>query len=465
MNQISRLPPRPSLPFAPQPTRLEIARPVAPQAPASGLASQLDVACRRELRAGMRVIVAGTLIVGLLGGFAPLAGAVILAGALVSESHVKKVQHPTGGVVAGVSVRDGDKVEAGAPLVRLDATSARANLQVVVGQLDAMRARVARLVAERDEADMPETMAPADRDDQEAPAILAAEKSLFRARRTSRVGQKDLLVGRIGQLEEELRGLDAQMQSQIAQRQLIDTELKGVSTLYEKKLVPLPRLTALQREAARINGVQGQLVSNTAETRAKVDEARLQVARLDQDFRTEVMKDLRESQDKEAELVERAVAVRDLFARLDIRAPAAGRVHQLALHTVGGVAAPGEVLLEIVPDHDELQVEAKLSPRDIDQVRLGQNAQARFPAFNQRTTPELSGQVVFVSPDAARDPQGVTFYQVRIALSHEEIERLGGLKLVPGMPVEVLVSTESRTMLSYLFKPISDQLTRVFRER
>jgi HlyD family secretion protein len=412
------------------------------------------------MRAGLRIIVAAALLVGGWGGFAPLSGAVILQGSLVSESHVKKVQHPTGGVVSRISVRDGDKVEAGAPLIRLDDTAAKANLQVVAGQLDAIRARVARLVAERDEAEMPGAIA-----GEADAAILAAEKSLFAARKTSRGGQKDLLVGRIGQLEEELRGLDAQMQSQTAQRALIDTELKGVSTLYQKQLVPLARLTALQREAARLDGVQGQLISNAAETRGKVDEARLQVARLDQDFRAEVMKDLRESQDREAELTERAVAARDLFTRLDIRAPAAGIVQQLAVHTLGGVAAPGEALMEIVPERDALQVEAKLSPRDIDQAHAGQTAQARFPAFNQRTTPELAGRVAFISPDAERDPQGGTFYQVRVSLPREEVERLGALKLVPGMPVEVLLATGNRTMLSYLFKPISDQLLRIFRDR
>jgi len=429
---------------------------------AGDLASRLDGSCRKEMRSGLRILVAGALLVGGWGGLAPLSGAVILPGALVSESHVKKVQHPTGGVVARIHARDGERVEAGARLIRLDDTAAKANLQVVVGQLDAARARVTRLIAERDDKDMPASTAR----DADAAAIFAAERNLFVARKTARVGQKDLLVGRIGQLEEELRGLDAQAKSQTAQRSLIQSEMKGVSTLYQKQLVPLARLTALQREAARLDGVQGQLISNAAETRGKIDEARLQVSRLDQDFRAEVMRDLRESQDKEAELTERAVAARDAFARLDMRAPATGIVHQLAVHTIGGVAAPGEVLLEIVPEKDELQVEAKLSPRDIDQAHVGQTAQARFPAFNQRTTPELSGRVAFISPDAAHDPRtGEASYQVRVTLSREEIDRLGVLKLVPGMPVEVMLATGSRTMLSYLFKPISDQLLRLFRER
>lgn len=431
------------------------------------LAARLHGACQSELRTGLRILAGGLLAAGLWGGFVPLSGAVIVAGTLVSESHVKKIQHPTGGVIARIDIRDGDHVEAGATLIRLDDTSARAGLQVVSGQLDAMRARVARLIAERDGAEnMTPLQSRAGGDDKEATAILAAEQNLFRARRAARDGQKELLLGRIGQLDEELRGLDAQMQSLGAQKKLIVTEMQGVETLYKKQLVPLARLTALQREAARLDGTEGQLASNAAETRSKIDEAKLQATRLDQDFQAEVMKDLRESQDKEAELAERATAARDLFSRLDIHAPTAGIVHQLAVHTVGGVAAPGEVLLEIVPERDELKIEGHLSTRDIDQAYVGQTAQTRFPAFNQRTTPEISGRVDYVSADAAHDAQGGTpFYQVRVTLSREEVDRLGGLKLVPGMPAEILLSTGQRTMLSYLFKPISDQFSRVFRER
>ena len=178
------------------------------------------------------------------------------------------------------------------------------------------------------------------------------------------------------------------------------------------------------------------------------------------------MKDLRESQDKEAELLERAVAARDLFARVDVRAPTGGIVEQSIVHTVGGVVSPGEVLMQIVPEDDALQIEARLSPRDIDQVHVGQPSKIRFPAFNQRTTPEISGQVAFISADAARDAQsGAGYYLVRVNLARDEIQRLGGLKLVQGMPAEVFLATGERTMLSYLFKPIADQFTRVFRER
>ena len=431
------------------------------------LATRLGCACETELRSGSRILLVGALVVGVWGGLVPLSGAVVLSGSLVAESHLKKVQHPTGGVVAQIAAHDGDKVSAGDMLLRLDDTAAKANLQVIVGQIDAIQARIARLVAERDGAE--DMVAPkiADRrNDPDAAAIIASEQSLFKARRISLNGQRELLVGRIGQLEEEIRGLAAQMKSQSDQRDLIASELKGVETLYKKQLVPLTRLTGLQREAARLDGAQGQLVSTSAETKSKIDEARLQVSRVDQDFLAEVMKELRESQDKDAELTERAVAARDLFNRIDVRAPTAGIVEQSTVHTVGGVVSPGEILMEIVPEKDELQIEAHLSPRDIDQVHVGQASKVRFPAFNQRTTPEISGQVTFISADAEHDPStNASYYQVRISLSRDEIDHLGALKLVQGMPAEVFLATGDRTMLSYLFKPIADQFSRVFRER
>ncbi len=447
--------------------RLLIARP-EPAPTDACLTARLGMSCEAELRSGLRVVLVAVAVVGVWGGLAPLSGAVVLPGALVSESSVKKVQHLTGGVIAKIAAQDGDLVHAGDLLVRLDDTSVRASRQVVVGQLDAARARITRLVAERDAAPamaVPEKLA-ARMNDKDVAAIVAAERSLFTARRVSRASQKELLTGRIGQLGEEIQGIDAQMKSQASQLSLIASEEKGVQSLYQKNLVPLARLTALQREGARLEGAQGQLVASAAETRSKVDEAKLQVARLDQDFRAEVMKDLREAQDKEAELVERDVAAEDQLNRIDIRAPVSGKVHQLAVHTVGGVVSPGEVLMEIVPEKDELQVEAHLRPQDIDQARIGQATQVRFPAFNQRTTPALAGKVTFISPDTTQDPKGgAPFYRVRVSLARDEIGRLGGLQLVAGMPAEVFLQTGSRTMLSYLFKPIRDQMSRVFRER
>ncbi len=296
--------------------------------------------------------------------------------------------------------------------------------------------------------------------------LLASEQTLFKARASARFSQKDLLQSRVSQLGEEIGGLDAQVESKAKQLELIAGELTGVQDLYDKHLVPLTRLTTLQRESARIEGERGQLISAIAETKAKVGEAQLQIVRLDQDFRTDVVKELGEVQGKEAELVQRGVAAQDLLDRIEIRAPTSGIIHQLAAHTVGGVIRAGDAIMEVVPDSDDLQVEARLQPNDIDQVRVGQNAFIRFSAFNQRVTPQILGQVSYVAADVSHDQQSnASYFTVRMTLPEDERRRLAGLQLVSGMPAEVFMQTGSRTMMSYLMKPITEQLSRAFVER
>jgi HlyD family secretion protein len=398
----------------------------------------------------------------------PLAGAVVVPGNLVVQSNVKTIQHPTGGVVAQIAVHNGMRVSVGDLLVRLDVTQAQASLQMVSKQLDEVRARIARLVAERDGLPRPEIPAEMSTRAAESNAntLLASEASLFKARANARESQKDLLQHRISQLGEEITGLDAQISSKAKQLELISGELSGVQDLYDKRLVPLTRLTTLQRETARIEGERGQLTSAIAETKSKIGEAQLQIVRLDQDFRTDVVKELVEAQGKEAELVERGVAARDLLDRIEIRAPSSGVIHQLSAHTVGGVIRAGDAIMEIVPDSDDLQIEARLQPNDIDHVRTGQKAFVRFSAFNQRVTPQLTGVVSYVSADTSHDQQtNAPYFTVRVALSEEERRRLAGLQLVPGMPAEVFMQTGSRTMMSYLLKPIADQMQRAFVEQ
>jgi HlyD family secretion protein len=448
-------------------------------AAASGdsLMSRTGWAYEHELRTGLRIL----LIAGVLGGgwfaLVPLAGAVVVPGNLVVQSNVKTIQHPTGGVVAEIKVHDGMHIDAGDLLVRLDATQTQANLQMVNKQLDELRARIARLIAERDGQDRPEIPSElaARSNEDTVKSLLASESSLFKARFNARKSQKDLLQSRVAQLSEEISGLDAQVDSKAKQLELIAGELAGVQDLYDKRLVPLTRLTTLQREAARIEGERGQLISAIAETKSKIGEAQLQIVRMDQDFRTDVVKELGETQGKEAELVERGVAAQDQLDRIEIRAPTSGVIHQLSAHTIGGVIRAGDAILEVVPDADELLVETRLQPNDIDQVRLGQKAFVRFSAFNQRTTPQLTGTVSYVSATTSHDqgaqgPQGVqgsqgAFFTVRVILAEEERRRLGGLQLVPGMPAEVFMQTGSRTMMSYLMKPITDQMQRAFVEQ
>jgi HlyD family secretion protein len=324
------------------------------------------------------------------------------------------------------------------------------------------------LTAERDGLSQPEfppaLMARAGEDS--IRSLLASETSLFKARSDGRKSQKDVLQSKIGQLGQEVLGQEAQVDSKAKQLELIAGELVGVKDLYDKRLVPLTRLTTLQRETARIEGERGQLISSIAETQSKVGETQLQIARLDQDFRTEVVKELGETQGKEAELVERGVAARDLLDRIEIRAPTAGLVHKLSAHTIGGVIRPGDIIMEIVPDTDDLLVEARLQPQDIDQVRAGQKAFVRFSAFNQRVTPQLTGTVSLVSADTSRDQQtNAPYFTVRVVLPDDERRRLGSLQLVPGMPAEVFMQTGSRTMMNYLLKPITEQMNRAFVER
>jgi HlyD family secretion protein len=432
------------------------------------LALRTGRAYENELRTGLRVLLVALVLGGGWMALMPLAGAVVVPGNLVVQSNVKTIQHPTGGVVAEVPVHNGSRVNIGDLLLRLDATQAQASLQMVSKQLDESRARMARLIAERDGLplpDIPVEMA-ARLDESAVKNLLASEETQFKARANARYSQKDLLQSRVAQLGEEIAGLDSQVASKGKQLELIAGELTGVQDLYDKRLVPLTRLTTLQRETARIEGERGQLISAIAETKAKVGEAQLQIVKLDQDFRTDVVKELGETQGKAAELEQRGVAARDIIDRIELRAPTSGIIHQLSAHTIGGVIRAGDAIMEVVPDSDDLQIEARLQPNDIDQVQVGQKALIRFSAFNQRVTPQIVGLVSYVSADVSHDQQtNASYFTVRMTLPDDERRRLAGLQLVSGMPAEVFMQTGSRTMMSYLLKPITDQFNRAFVER
>ncbi len=432
------------------------------------LATGLNRAYQNELKIGLRVLILGLGVFGAWATLMPLSSAVVVPGTLVVKSSVKKIQHETGGIVAQIPVHDGMHVSAGDVVLRLDETQRRAEYKVLMQQLNQVRVRSARLIAERDgvpQPKMPHAIA-AQLGNPDVKQLWVSEISLFNSRSAARRSAKELLRGRVGQLQEEVAGLEAQVKSKVTQRDLISSELDGVVTLYKKGLVPLARKTSLQREASRLDGDRGQALAAIAEAKSKIADAKLQIMRIDQEFRTEVMKDLRKAQDQEGELIEKTAAVGDSLKRLDLRAPTRGIIQQLAVHTVGGVVAPREVIMEIVPELGDLQIEAKLPPQDIDHVRAGQETHVRFSAFNQRTTPELKGVVSYVSPDLSHDERtGASFYTVRVRLPGEQRRRLGNLQLVSGMPAEVFMQMGTRTMLSYLLKPISDQLKRTFNQR
>jgi membrane fusion protein, type I secretion system len=353
-------------------------------------------------------------------------------------------------------------------VLRLDETITRVNLAIVIKGLDEMTARQARLASERDQAEqvvLPDTLL-ARMSEPGVAAAIQSERKLFELRRSARLGQKSQLRERIAQLDEEIRGYMALQEAKAEEIELIHRELEGVRALWNKNLVQINRLISLEREAARLKGERAQSIAATAQSRGKIGEIELQIIQIDQDLSSEVARELREVEGKIGEFVERKVAAEDQLKRVEIRAPQDGVVHQLAVHTVGGVVPPGEAIMLVVPEADALSVEAKIWPQDIDQLHVGQPAGLRFSAFNQRTTPEINGVITRISADVSRDEKsGLSYYTARIGIDPKEIGRLGGVRLVPGMPVETFMKTYDRTVLSYFVKPLEDQILRAFRER
>jgi HlyD family secretion protein len=416
------------------------------------------------------------LLIGGIGGWATnaqLAGAVIASGTIVVESNVKKVQHPTGGVVGEILVKEGSEVQEGQIVLRLDDTVTKSALGAVRSQLDEQMAREARLQAERDDDDaiaFPGQLTGRINDISVASAISGEEK-LFQSRKTARTGQRAQLRERVAQLNQEISGLSAQQGAKESELELIGKELVGVAQLYQKNLVSISRYTQLQRDQTRLEGERGQIIADIARARGKISETELQIIQIDRDFLSEVLKDLREAQGKIAELKERVTGAEDQLKRVDLRAPQAGTVHELAAHTIGGVIGERETVMQIVPRADELVVEAKVAPLDIDQVASGAEAAIRIMAGNQRTTPTITGRVTRVSADITKDQQqnsvqpAQAYYIVRVTLPAGEVARLGEIRLVPGMPAEVFIQTHERTALQYLLKPLQEQIARTFRER
>jgi HlyD family secretion protein len=423
---------------------------------------------RRHELAGLALVIILAVGVGGWAGTAKLSGALIAPGSIVVDSNVKKVQHPTGGIVGELRVRDGDHVKLGDILVRLDDTVTRANLAIVTKGLNGLAARKARLESERD--GLESVVFPADllarADDPDVAHVLNSERKLFELRRSARVGQKAQLSERVAQLNEEIRGIKAQRESKVKQIGIIKQELAGVTELWKRNLVQFSKLTELQREEARLEGEIAQLVAQGAQVGGKVAETQLQIIQIDRDLSSEVAKETREIDGKIGEFVERKITAEDQLRRVDIRAPQDGTVFQSAVHTVGGVITAGDTIMQIVPEADNLEVEAKVNPQDIDQLKVGQSALLRLSAFNQRTTPEVNGVVTRISADTTTDQRTAqSYYTIRISLPLKEIAQLGNIKVIPGMPVEAFVQTGERTMLAYLAKPLTDQLMRTFRER
>ncbi len=409
---------------------------------------------------------------GGIGGWAAmtdLSGAVLAPATVVVAGNLKKVQHPSGGVVGNIFVRNGDRVKAGDMLVRLDDTVTRASLQLVTKQIDELSGRLSRLKAERDEA---VTVAfPAEllgrKNESDVTQILSGEQTLFESRVRSRTEQKKQLGLRIAGMQEEIAGNTSQAAAKSREIDLIGKEVASLAGLEAQKLVTSSKMMALHREAARLEGEKAQLQAAAGQSRGRIAEIEVQKLNIDSQAKSEIVKELRETQGKIVEMSERRTAAEDQLRRIDITSPADGLVHQMSVNTIGGVVNTSEPLMLIVPEGDRLLVEAKIAPQDIDQARSHQLANIRFPAFNQRTTPNVDGKVIHIAADLTHEPQQphLSYYIARIEISDDEMKKLTGLRLVPGMPAEVQIKTDERSALSYLIKPLTDQFAKAFKER
>ncbi|WP_336270581.1 HlyD family type I secretion periplasmic adaptor subunit [Vreelandella arctica] len=420
-------------------------------------------------RLGPRVFVGTALALFLLlgaGGWAAsaqLSGAVIAQGSVTVDQNLKSIQHRDGGIVGEIAIREGDFVRAGDVLLRLEDTQTKAELSIVRSKLVELAIRRARLLAERDGLAAIEF--PTDLDADDSPDVFLGETRLFDGNHTSRQSKKQQLELSVEQIEEEIKGLEAQRLSKDEEFRLVQTEYEGNRGLAERGLIARTLLVPMARDRARISGERGEIHASIARARTRMSEIRLQIIAIDEDARTEAQRELSAVDAEFSELRDRHIAIEDRLARTDIRAPISGTVNELNIHTVGGVITPAEELVTIVPEDAKLKVEVKLAPVTIDQVWVGQPVRLRFTAFNQRTTPELKGEIVYVSPATSRDDvTGEIYYLGDVDVSAEELEKLGVTTLLPGMPVEVFITTEERTALTYFVKPITDQFSRAFRE-
>lgn len=400
---------------------------------------------------------------------AVISGAVISPGVVVVESNVKKVQHPTGGVVAEIRAANGATVRAGDLLVSLDETLPRASLQAITSQLDELLVREARLDAERNGAEAIQLPGSLIGREQE-PAIsrrLAAETAFFVSRRAAIGVRKQQFDERIRQLQQEISGFERQLNASTAESGIIGQEMESVAKLEKQQLVTQARINQLRREEARIAGARGQLEAAIAQAKGRIAEIRIDLLRIEEEFRTNLIQELRDNRARQAELSERKVAAEDQLKRVQITAPQSGIVHELSVHTVGGVINPGETVMLIVPDGDELVIETRVTPNDIDRVMTGGGkAYVKFPALDQQTVPDLLATVRNVSAGPTTDTStGEPFFIARLSIPKSEFTKLDHRRLVPGMPVDVFIGTGERTVMSYLISPLKDQVERALRER
>ena len=397
-----------------------------------------------------------------------IAGAVVASGQIEVSQNRQVVQHPDGGVVAEIAVKEAQPVKAGDLLIRLDGALVKSELAIVEGQLFEVMARSARLEAERNDAPAPEfsgELAELAKTRPEVADLIEGQRSLFTARRESVLKQSEQLQKRAAQIASQIEGVDAQVAALSQQLDLIEQELTDQRTLLEKGLAQSSRVLALEREASRLQGSVGELQASRAQAEGRATEVELEVLRLAAVRREEANTQLRDIGARVLELAERRRSLTEQIARLEIRAPVSGTVLGLVVSTPQSVIRPAEPLLYLIPQDRPLIITAQVQTIDVDQVFVGQKVRLMFPAFSARTTPELNGHVVTVSADVLVDERAqMAYYKAEIALDPGEIDRLEGLTLIPGMPVETFIQTGARSPMAYLLKPFTDYFAAAFRE-
>jgi HlyD family type I secretion membrane fusion protein len=423
--------------------------------------------CRRALVAGWTVI--GILFggFGTWAGLAPLSSAAIAPGTVVVDSSRKSVQHLEGGVIREILVRDGDVVEAGQVLLRLDGANVRAALASLQPMLATNRAYKARLLAERDELDQiafpDDLVAEADSDVATA-QILAGQRRVFETRHHALEGERALNANRLEQSSQKLDGLVRQLEIKKGEMTLMRNELADYATLLNKGYTTKSRFASAKRTTQELESEHADLQSKVEEGKVLVERYKLEGEQLDKNFIEQVETELYKVEQESYQLLERLRAIQDQHARLDVRAPVSGIVVNMVPHTAGGVISPGSPILDIVPRNDELMIEAQVRPSDIEGVKTGLVADLRFPGVNSTEFPRLTGTVTRVSADRLTTTSGTPYFLVRIQVSDSELVRLNGLSLIPGMPAEVLINKSERTFLHYLLSPIAHGIWTAFRE-
>ncbi|MCP4185131.1 MAG: HlyD family type I secretion periplasmic adaptor subunit [Hyphomicrobiales bacterium] len=422
---------------------------------------------RPAVFAGIVVMLFLFVGVGSWASTAHLSGAIIASGTIAIKGKPKTIQHLDGGIVSKLLVTNGDLVEKGQLLVRLDSVSLEANRKIYSTRLLDSLATRARLIAERDhmhEFILDETIL-SQLNIQPDNAVLESQKKLFNARAASRQGQVDQLREKKEQFKHQTSGNVALKQSKTRQYDLLKREFKGVDKLFKKGFAPVTKTLALERQLEEILGQIAEYDSDLARIKNSISETNIQILQIEREFRREVLSELQTTQTAISDTTQQIYATLQQLKRVDILAPVSGIIHELNIFTVGGVIGPGAAILQIIPQDDNLVIEANVEPQFIDELTIGQKATIRFSAFNQRNTPEIEGYIKTISPNSiVHEQTGIPFYRIILMVSDNEITKLEGIKLIPGMPAETFIKTGDRTPLNYLLKPLMDQIRRAFRE-